>query len=143
MIRSPIALSLLTALCWGIGAFFDKLSLAYLSPKAVFYARLYLLFVILLAPMVMAWEGTRLAVWGADKRAIAYLLGTVGFTYAGMYVYYHALSLSGASRVVPFCAVYPLVAFVLAVLFLKESVGWPHIVGTVLVTAGAVLLGRP
>jgi uncharacterized membrane protein len=142
MSGSAIALSLLTAICWGIGAFFDKQALSYLPPKAVFYARLYLVFILLLAPMALAWEETRLAIWKVDRRAVAYLLGTVGFTYAGMYLYYHALNLSGASRVIPFCGIYPLIAFSMAVVFLKEPVAWPHILGTILVAAGAVLLGR-
>src|SRR5208282_1221342 len=142
MTGPAIALSILTILCWGAGAFFDKLSLIYLPPKAVFFARLYLAFILLLVPMAMAWEETRLAVWNVDKRVVACLLGTVGFTYAGMYAYYHALNLSGASRIIPFCGIYPLVAFLMAVILLKEPVAWSHILGTVLVAAGAVLLGR-
>jgi len=136
-----LALSIVALLFWGLGQYFDKLALAHLSPKAVFYARLYLLFILLLMPMVVYWEETRLAVWKADRRAIAYLLGTVICTYAGMYAYYYALNRSGASRVVPFCASYPLITFVLAVTFLKEPFAWPHLAGTAFIVVGAVMLG--
>jgi drug/metabolite transporter (DMT)-like permease len=142
MAQSPIVLSLITVFCWGFAALFDKLALAHLSPKAVYYARLYLAIVVLLGPMIMAWEETHLAMWKSDRRAILYLIGTVVFTYGGMYAYYYALSLSGASRIVPFCAAYPLIAFILAVFLLKEPVTATHILGTLFVAAGVILLGR-
>lgn len=141
MNSSALVLSSLALTFWGLGAFFDKLSLSYLPPKVVFIARLYLVFILLLMPMVLSWEEVRLAVWKTDRRAIAYLLGTVTFTYAGMYVYYYALNLSEASRVVPFCAIYPLITFLLAVSILKEPFGWTHLAGTLFVVVGACLLG--
>ena len=136
-----LALSTVALVFWGLGQYFDKLCVAHLPPRTVFFARMYLLFVLLLMPMVVYWEETRLAVWKADRFAIFYLLGTVGFTYLGMYAYYYALNLSGASRVVPFCASYPLITFLLAVTLLKEPYAWPHVAGTAFIAIGAVMLG--
>lgn len=143
MSSSALFLSVLTVFCWGLGAFFDKLCVSALPPKAVFFARLYLFIILFLAPMVLAWEETRLAVWKADRRIPLYLLGTAAFTMAGMYLYYHALSRAEASKVVPFCAVYPLIAFALAAAFLKEPWTLPKLAGTLMVVAGAALLSRP
>jgi len=70
------------------------------------------------------------------------IVGGAFFTILGMYVYYQALGASEASRVVPLCATYPLVAFVLAVVFLRETFTVEKMAGTVLVVGGVYLLSK-
>lgn len=142
MSSAGLGFSLLTALCWGSAAIFDKLALRSLSPKAAFIARCYLACVLLLAPLVLGWEETRWAVFRAERRAVAYLAGSVLLTVSGLLLYYYALSASDASRIVSLCAAYPLVSFLLAVLILREPMTAARLAGTFLVVGGAFLLAR-
>ena len=127
---------------WGAGALFDKLALDRLPVKAVFFGRIYILVVLFLAPMVLAWDGTREAVRASDKSAVAFMFASVAFTMAGMWAYFQALRADEASRVVPLCAAYPLVAAVLAAVVLKEPFTAAKVGGTLLIMAGTVLLAR-
>lgn len=138
-----LALSALTVFCWGLGAVFDKLALGHLPPREVFVARLYVAFTLLLIPMIVVWEPTRVALMRSDRRVLFYLLGSVVFTYGGMFIYYKALVLGEASRIVPFTATYPLLVFLLALIFLKESFSISALIGVFLVAGGAYLLSQP
>lgn len=142
MTSSALALASLTVLFWGVAALFDKLAVGLLAPRQVFFARLYVLFVLLLIPMALSWESTRQAMFRADKRAVFYVIGSVVFAMGGIYLYFHALSRGEASRVVPFCAAYPMVTFVLALGVLKEPLSYSALVGTLLVASGTILLSK-
>jgi transporter family protein len=57
--------------------------------------------------------------------------------------YFHALKLGPASRVAPIDKLSVVVAVVLAAVFLHEKLAAVHVVGVLLIVAGAVLLARP
>jgi transporter family protein len=59
---------------------------------------------------------------------------------AGLWTYYHALRLGGASLVVPITATYPLVAVLLSWIILQESLTLPRIIGTMLIVVGVWLV---
>jgi len=64
-------------------------------------------------------------------------------TAASWMCYFHALKLGPASRVAPIDKLSVVVAVVLAAVFLNEKLAAVHVVGVLLIVAGAVLLARP
>ena len=64
-------------------------------------------------------------------------------TAASWLCYFHALKLGPASRVAPIDKLSVVVAVVLAAVFLHEKLAAVHVVGVLLIVAGAVLLARP
>ncbi|MDI6753999.1 MAG: EamA family transporter [Thermodesulfobacteriota bacterium] len=129
----------LTTLFWGMAAIFDKLALGKTSPFTGMMVRQFILTGILLAIGV----GTgRLGSLGTlDGRSII-LFGLSGICggAAGLWTYYHALRLGGASLVVPITATYPLIAVLLSWLILQESLTVSRIIGTALIVLGVWLV---
>jgi transporter family protein len=102
----------LTTLFWGMAAIFDKLALGKTSPFTGMMVRQFILTGILLAVGV---GSTRLGnLSTVDGRSIVFfgLSGICGGA-AGLWTYYHALRLGGASLVVPITATYPLITVLL------------------------------
>jgi transporter family protein len=58
----------------------------------------------------------------------------------GVFTYYSALKTGNASRIVPLASVYPMIAFILSVLFLKENFTATKLLGTLFVILGIFLL---
>ena len=100
----------LTTLFWGMAAIFDKLALGKTSPCAGMMVRQFILSGILLA--VGIGSGRLGSLGTLDGRTIFFfgLSGICGGA-AGLWTYYHALRLGGASLVVPITATYPLTHF--------------------------------
>jgi len=129
----------LTTLFWGMAATFDKLALGKTSPFAGMMVRQFILTGILLAVGV---GSGRLGTLGTlDGRSIV-LFGLSGICggAAGLWTYYHALRLGGASLVVPITATYPLIAVLLSWLILQESLTISRIIGTALIVLGVWLV---
>lgn len=122
---------------------FDKIALAQLEGRHYFFARFYLMFIILLTPMALYFDEVRAAVWRADHRIILSVAGSTVLTLVGLFVYYRALEQGEASKVVPFCASYPLVTLLLSSVILKEPLTAGKLAGTLMVLSGAFLLTRP
>ena len=74
------------------------------------------------------------------KNIILFLMGGILSGFLGMYFYFHVLQSNPSSKVVPLASTYPLIAVIISMLFLKESVTWQRIVGTVLIIAGVLLV---
>jgi bacterial/archaeal transporter family protein len=58
----------------------------------------------------------------------------------GLWTYYHALRLGGASLVIPVTATYPLVTAILSRAILQEAFTLPRLIGTVLIVTGVWLV---
>ena len=129
----------LTTLFWGMAAIFDKLALGKTSPFTGMMIRQFILSGILLAVGV---GSARLGSLGTlDGRSILFfgLSGICGGA-AGLWTYYHALRLGGASLVVPITATYPLITVLLSWLVLQESLTLSRIIGTGLIVLGVWLV---
>ena len=142
MSNRALFFALVAALCWGIGAIFEKQSLNYLSTNVAFVSRFYIGFILLLPFMVLTWGTNKAAILQAGWPAVVYVSGASVFALLGYYMYYWALSLSEASRAVPVTAVFPLVVFFLAMIFLREAFTISKLVGTVMVMGGVYFLSR-
>jgi transporter family protein len=129
----------LTTLFWGMAAIFDKLALGKTSPFTGMMVRQFILTGILLA--VGVGSGRMGTLGTLDGRSIV-LFGLSGICggAAGLWTYYHALRLGGASLVVPITATYPLIAVLLSWLILQESLTISRIIGTALIVLGVWLV---
>ena len=129
----------LTTLFWGAAAIFDKLALGKTAPLAGMMVRQFILTGILLIVGVSSRSMAGIA--HLDLRSIVFF-GLSGFCggIAGLWAYYHALRLGGASLVVPITATYPLVTVLLSWLILHESLTLSRIAGTALIVIGVWLV---
>jgi transporter family protein len=134
--------ALLTAVFWGVATVLDKLALAKLQPIVGVLIRSVAISVVALAAAgatmrERVWEG-----WGdIDARTWFFIIASgMCSGLIGQWTYYKALKYAEASRIVPIVGGYPLVAFILAVLVLGESITAQKLCGAALVVAGIVLL---
>jgi transporter family protein len=129
----------LTTLFWGAAAIFDKLALGKASPFTGMMVRQFILTAILFA---VGMAGNRLGSLGTVDLRTAVLLGLSGICggVLGLWSYYHALRLGGASLVVPITATYPLVTVLLSWLILQETLTVSRVLGTVLIVVGVWLV---
>jgi len=129
----------LTTFFWGAAAIFDKLALGKTAPLVGMMIRQFILTGILL--VVGIGSGRMSGMAGVDARSVIFfaLSGICGGI-AGLWTYYHALRLGGASLVVPITATYPLVTVFLSWLILQEGLTLSRIMGTVLIVIGVWLV---
>jgi bacterial/archaeal transporter family protein len=129
----------LTTLFWGAAAIFDKLALGRTSPFTGMMVRQFILTGILFAVGV---GGSRLGSLGTLDLRTAVLFGLSGICggVLGLWTYYHALRLGGASLVVPITATYPLITVLLSWLILQERLTISRVVGTALIVVGVWLV---
>jgi transporter family protein len=131
--------ALLTAALWGAATVLDKLALARLQPIVGVLIRSVAISV---AALAVAGATIRERVWeGIDARTWFFIIASgMCSGLIGQWTYYKALKYAEASRVVPIVGGYPLIAFILAVLVLGESLTAQKLCGAALVVAGIILL---
>ncbi len=129
----------LTTLFWGIAAIFDKLALGKTSPFTGMMIRQFILTGILLVAGIGSARLGTLATLETRTMVLFGLSGICGGA-LGLWTYYHALRLGGASLVVPITATYPLITVFLSWLVLQESLTIPRIIGTALIVLGVWLV---
>jgi transporter family protein len=129
----------LTTLFWGMAAIFDKLALGKTSPITGMMVRQFILTGVLVG--VGAVSGRLGGMGSLDGRTVFFfgLSGICGGA-AGLWTYYHALRLGGASLVVPITATYPLITVLLSWLVLHEALTVPRVIGTALIVMGVWLV---
>ncbi len=129
----------LTTLFWGMAAIFDKLALGKTSPITGMMVRQFILTGVLVG--VGAVSGRLGGMGSLDGRTVFFfgLSGICGGV-AGLWAYYHALRLGGASLVVPITATYPLITVLLSWLVLHEALTVPRVIGTGLIVMGVWLV---
>ncbi len=142
MTLSAVFFVSLAALCWGAGAFFDKLSLRYTDSSSAFFMRTLFMWLGFVPLLALNWDFTRGALSSAGRSAGPWVLASVVVTMGGVYFYFKALGAAEASRVVPLSSSYPLFAFLLAYLFLGESFTMNKLFGTLLISGGIYLVSK-
>ena len=133
-----LLLPLLASVLSGVSAIFEKLSVVDLSPLTVLTLR-YLLMVPVLLVALYASGGYR-ELPTIDARTFGAILLPALLALGSLTLYFTALKGDVVSRVFPLTELGPLVAFVLAVLFLGEPWSLQRLLGTALVIAGVVLI---
>ncbi|RUM92949.1 MAG: hypothetical protein DSZ23_00400 [Thermodesulfatator sp.] len=127
--------ALAALLCWGLWAFFPKLSLKSISPAAsVFYEGIGVLF----TSIAVVWFlGPRLQ---GDFMGILYAVLTGVFGTIGLYFFFSAVKAGPISVISSLTAMYPVVTVVLAVVILHESLRPRQILGIIFAVVAAALL---
>ena len=113
--------SLLTALTWGCVPLFEKFGLLKIDPLVGIFYRC--LGVVVGIVVLMFWQ------WRAIKSSLAewpsglwfLVLGGFLASVVGQIFFYHGLKTGEASKVVPLAGAYPLISFILAIIFLGEK----------------------
>jgi len=139
---SAIIFLLLAILGWGLGAFFDKVSLGHMDPSGAFYVRS--LFMILVFTPLVLWkyQPMKQALVGSDKLGPIFVMSSVIVSMGGVFFYLKALSGGEASKIVPLSSTYPFITFALALLFLGESFTVNKFIGTVLLSGGIYFISK-
>lgn len=136
----PQIFALLTAICWGVGGYFEKkgLVLGNLSPQMGITIRTVSALIILGAVSFPQWK----TVPQAGSKAILYMVigGGVVAGAVGMLCFYTALKGAPLNRVMPIAFTSPLFGALMGVIFSGEPLTFKTIIGMVLTIAGIIVL---
>lgn len=127
--------AILTACIWGVVPLLEKFGLSRVDALTGLFYRclgvligLFLLGTVILKPQQIK---------SADLRSVAWLiLGGFLASCVGQIAFYKGLKAGEVSRIVPISGSYPLVTFILGILFLGEAISWVKFLGIILVTMG-------
>ena len=129
--------SLLTVLLWGSMGFLGKLASRSVPTQAM--PLMGALGGLLVFPVVLALLHRQLRFdWQDANVWFGLLAGMIGAT--GTVLFYAAISRGEASRVVVITATYPVLTFLLSLLFLGETMSLQKLIGVALAVAGVCLL---
>ncbi len=132
-------LLLLTAFFWGVPPILEKSALGVSDPVAGLTIRQIAVTLILVVFVTLSGRwGDLQTVSARDRWLFAFSGISAGLL--GMVTYYYALRVTPASRAVPIAASYPLVAAVLAFIFLGEKLTATRLAGIALIISGVYLV---
>jgi transporter family protein len=134
-----ILFALLAALFFGLAPVLEKRGLEEVEPLPGLFIRSAVVFSALLLAVVVS--GKAGALHSVDRNTVLFLgAGGICGALIGHLFYYLALKAGKASEVVPVASIYPLVALMIAVVFLGEKVSVQKVVGVGLIVLGVVLI---
>ena len=127
--------ALLTACIWGVVPILEKIGLSDTNPfVGLFYRSLGVIFGLLVFGFFIL-NPTEIRSVNI-KSALLLILGGFLASFVAQLVFYHGLKIGEVSKVVPISASYPLIAFLLAILFLGETFSLLKGLGVVLIICG-------
>ncbi len=132
---------LIAIISWGVGAIFDKLTLKYLDPISAFHGRAFIMTLLFIILISSRFSHTINAIKN-NKISLIYLTLSVIVTMTGVFTYLKAMNFSEASRIVPLSSTYPLVTFLVAVIFLGESFTIQKLIGTFFIILGVYFISK-
>ncbi len=136
----PEIFALLTAICWGVGGYFEKkgLTLGNLSPTMGITIRTATALIILAAASFPQWK----TLPQAGPKALLYMIigGGVVAGAVGMLCFYTALKGAPLTRVMPIAFTSPLFGALMGILLAGEPLTLKTVLGTLLTIGGIVLL---
>ncbi|RPJ46799.1 MAG: hypothetical protein EHM21_08480 [Chloroflexi bacterium] len=136
----PEFFALLTAICWGVGGYFEKkgLHLGNLSPTMGITLRTATAMIILGIASYPQWK----TVPQAGTKALLYMIigGGVVAGSVGMLCFYTALKGAPLTRVMPIAFTSPLFGAAMGILFAGEPFTWKTVVGMAMTVGGIILL---
>lgn len=136
----PFYFAILAALVWGVAPIVEKTGLARIEPMTGVMIRSC---GVLLGAVILAAFNSHLikSALSADAKTVIFLvLGGVIASILGQIFFYNALKHGEASKMVPIAGTYPLVSFLLGLLFFGESFTVAKGLGIGFVILGVFLL---
>lgn len=140
MLKHGFIFAILAAICWGTAPIFAKMGLSRAHPFIGVSIRTFIIATTIL--IILIASGNIKEFRHIDLKTILFLAGEgllAGLI--GQFFYFKAIKLWEASKVTPIVASYPLIAFILAIIFLGEKVTLLKGLGALLVVSGILLLG--
>jgi transporter family protein len=136
----PQLFALLTAICWGVGGYFEKqgLKLGNLSPQVGITIRTLVAVLILGAVSFPQWK----TIPQAGSKALLYMIigGGVVAGAVGMLCFYIAIKGAPLGRVMPIAFTSPLFGALMGLIFSTEPLTWKTGLGMALTVSGIILL---
>lgn len=136
----PQIFALLTAICWGVGGYFEKkgLHLGNLSPQMGITIRTLTALIILGIVSFPQWK----LVTQAGSKALLYMIigGGVVAGAVGMLCFYTALKGAPLGKVMPIAFTSPLFGALMGVILGSEPLTLKTIIGTLLTVGGIIVL---
>ncbi len=132
-------LALISALLWGIAPLMDKYVIGSgVSPYLANVVRIAgaLAFLLIITSIVKDFSVSKLTL----KNVLLLIAAGIIASGIAMVVYFKALKLSQASKVVPITSIYPLFTVIFSALILGENVNLKVVVGAILIVIGLVLV---
>ena len=131
--------AILAALCWGAAPSFEKVGISKMSPLVAVTVRSVTISIILVIAVIFTGEISKIP--KIDSKSLAYIaIGGILAGLLGQMLYFFALKSGESSRVVPVAGTYPLVAAILAIVLLGETITAQKILGIVLIIGGIILV---
>lgn len=135
-----ILFAILASLSWGLSGILARLAVGSIGTLAGTFISLVASLAVIAGAVLVFQPGSFLVLTLSAVLWFAFI-GVVSYL-PGRYSQYKGIELIGASRAVALSAVGPLFAMVVAVIFLKEAVTMPILVGILCIVAGAYLIAR-
>ncbi|HZU86832.1 MAG TPA: EamA family transporter [Anaerolineaceae bacterium] len=137
---SPEIFALLTAICWGVGGYFEKqgLKLGNLSPTMGITIRTLIAFIILGIASFPQWKDAL----NAGPKALLYMVigGGIVAGAAGMLCFYTAIKGAPLNRVMPIAFTSPLFGALMGLILGGEVLTLKTIIGFLMTTGGIIVL---
>jgi len=141
MSKEAVFWAILSAIVWGIVPILEKIGLAKIHPDTGLFLRCFGVVLGAIILVVFKFSYLKLELASVSAKTIFFLVSS-GFlaSFIAQLFFYRALKLGEASVIVPVAAMYPLVAFILALIFLGEKFTLFKLLGLVFILLGIVLL---
>lgn len=137
---TPEVFAILTAICWGVGGFFEKkgLHMGNLSPQMGITIRTAVALIILAVVSYPQWK----TVAQAGPKALLYMIigGGIVAGAVGMLCFYTAIKGAPLGKVMPIAFTSPLFGALMGILFAGEPITAKTILGMLMTTGGIVIL---
>jgi len=136
----PQLFALLTAICWGVGGYFEKkgLHMGNLSPQVGITIRTVIAFIILGAVSFPQWK----TIPQAGSKALLYMIigGGVVAGAVGMLCFYTAIKGAPLTKVMPIAFTSPLFGALMGIIFSAEPITAKNVIGILLTIGGIIVL---
>jgi len=132
--------ALLAALVWGTAPLLEKMGLMKIEPLPGLFLRTFGVMFGIAMLLVFKSDVVKQAFAAKPQTIIFIMLGGFLASFVGQMFFYKALRMGEASRMVPLAATYPVVTFILGIIFLSEKITLAKLSGVALVISGIMLL---
>ena len=135
--------ALATSFFWGVAPIFSKIGLkGTVDPTVALTLRSFVISFILLFWVITTGNLNEIYSLVTSKAGLFIAAEGICASLLGHLAYYYAVKYGDVSKVVPVTASFPLIAFILAILFLSEKLTPTKVIGAILIVAGIIVIKR-
>lgn len=132
--------AILTALVWGAAPLFEKMGIAKIDPLPGLFLRIFGVLFGMMLLLIFKFDIVKEAMSARPQTILFIMMGGFLASIVGQMFFYRALKMGEVSRMVPLAATYPVVTFILGVIFLSEKITLAKLGGVALIVSGIFLL---